>query len=44
VSLSVATWSSSLPIAYRLYLPNRLLKNGAGRYSPSFPSFLPEAL
>jgi SRSO17 transposase len=22
VSLSVATWSSSLPIAYRLYLPN----------------------
>jgi SRSO17 transposase len=22
VSLSIATWSSSLPIAYRLYLPN----------------------
>jgi hypothetical protein len=31
-----------VPPGARLML-SRLLKNGAGRYSPSFPSFLPEA-
>ena len=37
VSLSVATWSSSLPIAYRLYLPQEWAENGARRKKAEVP-------
>ncbi len=37
VSLSVATWSSSLPIAYRLYLPKEWAEDGARRDKTEVP-------
>src|ERR1700677_5218523 len=38
VSLSVATWSSSLPIAYRLYLPEVWAKDERRRKKTGVPS------
>lgn len=38
VSLSVATWSSSLPIAYRLYLPQEWAENAARRKKAEVPT------
>ncbi len=37
VSLSVATWSSSLPIAYRLYLPKEWAEDGERRKKAEVP-------
>jgi SRSO17 transposase len=37
VSLSVATWSSSLPIAYRLYLPKEWVEDGERRDKTEVP-------
>jgi SRSO17 transposase len=37
VSLSVATWSSSLPIAYRLYLPKEWAEGAARRKQAEVP-------
>jgi SRSO17 transposase len=37
VSLSVATWSSSLPIAYRLYLPQEWAQDGKRRTKAEVP-------
>jgi SRSO17 transposase len=37
VSLSVATWNSSLPIAYRLYLPEEWAKDTARRQTTGVP-------
>jgi SRSO17 transposase len=37
VSLSVATWSSSLPIAYRLYLPKEWAEDSARRKKTEVP-------
>jgi SRSO17 transposase len=37
VSLSVATWSSSLPIAYRLYLPKEWAEDAEGRDKTEVP-------
>ncbi len=37
VSLSVATWSSSLPIAYRLYLPQEWAEDGERRKKAEVP-------
>jgi SRSO17 transposase len=37
VSLSVATWSSSLPIAYRLYLPREWAEDAARREKTEVP-------
>jgi SRSO17 transposase len=37
VSLSVATWNSSLPIAYRLYLPKDWAEDGARRKKTEVP-------
>src|SRR5260221_3441226 len=37
VSLSVATWSSSLPIAYRLYLPKEWAEDGERREKTEVP-------
>jgi SRSO17 transposase len=37
VSLSVATWSSSLPIAYRLYLPKEWAEDSARRKNTEVP-------
>src|ERR1700734_3907289 len=37
VSLSVATWSSSLPIAYRLYLPKEWADDTEGRKQTEVP-------
>ena len=37
VSLSVATWNSSLPIAYRLYLPKDWAEDGARRKKTDVP-------
>jgi SRSO17 transposase len=37
VSLSVATWSSSLPIAYRLYLPKEWAENAERREKTEVP-------
>jgi SRSO17 transposase len=37
VSLSVATWSSSLPVAYRLYLPKEWAEDSAGREKTEVP-------
>jgi SRSO17 transposase len=37
VSLSVATWNSSLPIAYRLYLPKEWAENAARRKKAEVP-------
>jgi SRSO17 transposase len=37
VSLSLATWSSSLPIAYRLYLPNEWAEDGERRQKAEVP-------
>jgi SRSO17 transposase len=37
VSLSVATWGSSLPIAYRLYLPKDWAEDGARRKKVDVP-------
>src|SRR5277367_6342328 len=37
VSLSVATWNSSLPIAYRLYLPEEWSKNSERRKTTGVP-------
>jgi SRSO17 transposase len=37
VSLSVATWSSSLPIAYRLYLPQEWAQDGKRRKKAEVP-------
>jgi hypothetical protein len=31
-------------VGWTLGYPSRLLKNGAGRHSPHFPSFLSEAV
>jgi len=38
VSLSVATWSSSLPMAYRLYLPQEWAENAARRKKAEVPA------
>jgi len=38
VSLSVATWSSSLPIAWRLYLPETWCQDGERRQQAGVPS------
>ena len=38
VSLSVATWSSSLPIAYRLYLPKEWAEDGERRKQTEVPA------
>jgi len=40
VSLSVATWSSSLPIAYRLYLPKEWAEDGERRDKTEVPERL----
>ena len=40
VSLSVATWSSSLPIAYRLYLPQAWTKDKRRRKKTAIPSHI----
>ena len=37
VSLSVATWSSSLPVAYRLYLPKEWVEDGERRDKTEVP-------
>jgi len=37
VSLSVATWSSSLPVAYRLYLPKEWAEDGERREKTEVP-------
>jgi SRSO17 transposase len=37
VSLSVATWNSSLPIAYRLYLPEEWSKDSKRRKTTGVP-------
>src|SRR5499427_8530035 len=37
VSLSVTTWSSSLPIAYRLYLPKEWAEDGGRREKTEVP-------
>src|ERR1044071_8907594 len=37
VSLSVSTWSSSLPIAYRLYLPREWAEDGKRRNKAEVP-------
>lgn len=37
VSLSVATWTSSLPIAWRLYLPEAWARNGRSRRQAGVP-------
>src|SRR5580693_3442874 len=37
VSLSVATWSSSLPIAYRLYLPKEWAEDSTWRKATEVP-------
>src|ERR1700733_14956326 len=37
VSLSVATWSSSLPVAYRLYLPKEWAENSKRRKETEVP-------
>src|ERR1019366_3593274 len=37
VSLSVATWSSSLPIAYRLYLPKEWVEDSERREKAEVP-------
>ena len=37
VSLSVTSWSSSLPIAYRLYLPEEWAKDSKGRQKTGVP-------
>src|SRR6202041_1542310 len=37
VSLSVATWSSSLPIAYRLYLPKEWAEDSERREKAEVP-------
>jgi SRSO17 transposase len=37
VSLSVATWSSSLPVAYRLYLPKEWAEDGERREQTEVP-------
>jgi hypothetical protein len=37
VSLSVATWSSSLPIGYRLYLPKEWAEDAERREKPEVP-------
>ena len=37
VSLSVATWSSSLPIGYRLYLPKEWAEDAERRKEPEVP-------
>ena len=37
VSLSVATWSSSLPIAYRLYLPKEWIEDAERREKTEVP-------
>src|SRR5579863_9553067 len=37
VSLSVATWSSSLPIAYRLYLPKEWAEDAERREQTEVP-------
>jgi len=37
VSLSIATWSSSLPIAWRLYLPEQWCQDAAGRRRVGVP-------
>jgi SRSO17 transposase len=38
VSLSVATWSSSLPIAWRLYLPKEWIENAKRREKAEVPA------
>src|SRR5579883_1115635 len=40
VSLSVATWSSSLPIAYRLYLPEAWTKDKRRRKKTAIPNHI----
>jgi SRSO17 transposase len=40
VSLSVATWSSSLPIGYRLYLPKEWAEDAERREKPEVPEEL----
>lgn len=37
VSLSVATWNSSLPVAYRLYLPEEWARDAARRQKTGIP-------
>jgi len=41
VSLSVATWSASLPIAYQLYLPEAWAKNRKRRQQARIPDEIP---
>src|ERR1700693_5418470 len=41
VSLSVATWSSSLPIAYRLYLPKEWAEDAQRRKKTEVPEEVP---
>jgi len=38
VSLSVATWTASLPIAYRLYLPEQWASNSQLRQQAKIPN------
>ncbi len=41
VSLSVANWSSSLPVAYRLYLPEEWAEDGDRRKKAEVPGEIP---
>ena len=43
VSLSVATWSSSLPIAYRLYLPKEWTEDEKRREKAEVPEEIPDS-